>query len=58
MATIGELEKQAGITDRAAFWAQFAPIKGSVKIGHKLRDASFEAGVTELRRLVAARPAA
>lgn len=53
--TIGELEKQAGITDRAAFWMQFAPIRGQVKVGRLMRDASFEAGVAELRRLAAER---
>lgn len=56
--TIGELEKQAGITDRTAFWMQFAHINGSVKVGRLMRDASFEAGVAELRRLAAQQPAA
>lgn len=48
--TIGYLEQRAGITDRAAYWMQFAHIRGSVKVGGILRDASFEAGVAELRR--------
>ncbi len=58
MSTIGNLEQQAGITDRVAFWMQFSHIKGHVKIGGLLRDASFEAGVAELRRLASEKAAA
>lgn len=39
--TIGTLETQAGITDRAAFWLPFAKF-----------DDGFQRGVAELRRMI------
>lgn len=50
--TLGELERQAGITDRAGFWAPFAKIAGTYEKDGKLRDKGFEAGVSELRRII------
>jgi hypothetical protein len=47
--TIGELEKAAGITDRAAFWQQFAHIKGADTVDGKLRSRGMEAGIAQLR---------
>lgn len=57
MQTIGDLERAAGITDRAAFWAQFSHISGTVKIGHKLCDAGLQAGIDQLRWMIANKPA-
>lgn len=51
--TIAELEKKAGITDRAAFWKQFAHIKGTIRINGIERDKSLETGIAALRRLAA-----
>lgn len=53
--TIGDLEKKAGITDRNAFWMQFAHIKGYVRVGKIDCDAAFEAAVAELRRRIDAK---
>lgn len=47
--TIGELEKAAGITDRAAFWAQFDGIKGADPIDGKLCSRGLKAGIDHLR---------
>lgn len=49
VVTIGELERLAGIEDREAFWAPFARLPG---------DEGLEAGVRDLRRMVAARETA
>lgn len=49
--TIGELEKQAGIKDRTAFWTRFIAILGAEERAGKLRSNSLEAGIRELRRL-------
>ncbi|WP_434730639.1 hypothetical protein [Rhizobium binae] len=50
MATIGDLERQAGIgpalQERAAFWRQFHHLDGK---------ACLDAGVAELKRLIAAK---
>lgn len=50
MATIGDLERQAGIgptaQERAAFWRQFHHLDGT---------ACLDAGVAELKRLIAAK---
>lgn len=50
MATIGDLEREAGIgpapQERAAFWRQFH---------HLERKACLDAGVAELKRLIAAK---
>ncbi len=43
--TIGELERRAGVADRAAFWRPFAS-----------SAEGFQLGVAELRRRVAERP--
>lgn len=52
MATIGDLERQAGIgpssAERTAFWRQFHHLDGK---------ACLDAGVAELRRLIAANDA-
>jgi hypothetical protein len=53
LITIGDMERAAGITDRAAFWAQFEHIRGSVMVIGHLRDARFVAVVAELHRLIA-----
>ena len=42
-ATIGELERAAGVTDRAAFWAPYAGMPG---------DTGLDAGAAELRRRI------
>jgi hypothetical protein len=52
--TIGDMERAAGITDRAAFWAQFEHIRGSVIVSGRLRDARVVAVVAELHRLISA----
>lgn len=49
-STIGELERLAGVEDRAAFWMPFAKIVDTRE--------SFDAGVVELRRMAEARLAA
>lgn len=54
LITIGDMERAAGITDRAAFWAQFQHIRGSVIVSGRLRDARVVAVVAELHRLIAA----
>lgn len=51
--TIGELEKKAGITDRAAYWAPYAKVTGTFERDGKLTSRGFAAGVEELRRLAA-----
>ncbi|WP_245424450.1 hypothetical protein [Sinorhizobium sp. BJ1] len=52
MATIGDLEREAGIgptsQERAAFWRQFHHLEGK---------ACLDAGVAELKRLIAAKVA-
>ncbi|AGS24575.1 hypothetical protein [Rhizobium etli] len=52
MSTIGDLERKAGIgtspAERAAFWRQFHHLEG---------EACLNAGVAELRRLIAAKDA-
>jgi hypothetical protein len=52
MSTIGELERRAGIgaspAERTAFWLQFHHLEG---------EACLNAGVAELRRLIAQREA-
>jgi len=53
--TIGELEKAAGITDRAAFWMQFAHIRGTAKVNHIERSKGLEAGIAQLRWMIAQR---
>ena len=54
MTTIGELERAAGITDRAAFWGQFQNIRGSAIVSGRQRDARAVAAVAELERRIAA----
>jgi hypothetical protein len=54
LITIGDMERAAGITDRAAFWAQFQHINGSVIVNGRLRDARHVTVVAELERLIAA----
>jgi hypothetical protein len=44
IATIGELERAAGITDRETFWLQFAGMKG---------EYALDQGVAELRQKAA-----
>lgn len=53
MRTIADLEKAAGITDRAAFWMPFAKITGTFEKDGKLHSNGFEAGVTALRKIAA-----
>lgn len=55
MSTIGELERRAGITDRTAFWMQFSHLRGTVERCGKAHSIGLEAGIAELRRLVAER---
>ncbi len=43
--SIGDLERQAGIEDRTAFWMPFAQYSDG-----------FERGVAELRRMISAKP--
>lgn len=56
--TIGELEQQAGITDRTAFWMQFAHIRGQVRKGHIVVDKGLETGIAQLRWMIEQRAAA
>jgi len=49
MASIGELERKAGVTDRAAFWSSFAKITGTREHDGKVISLGFEAGVEQLR---------
>lgn len=55
--TIGELEKAAGVTDRNAFWARFSHIRGTARQGQRVISLGLEAGIAELRRMIAARAA-
>lgn len=57
MGTIGELERKAGVTDRAAFWAPFAKIAGIRERDGKVISLGFEAGVEQLRWMAAQRGA-
>lgn len=56
--TISQLEALAGVTDRAAFWARFSHIRGTVIVHHKERSKGLEAGIAELIRMAAERGAA
>lgn len=55
--TIGGLEQAAGITDRNAFWLQFAHIKGADLVDGKLRSRGLEAGIAQLRWMIERRGA-
>lgn len=57
MATIGELERNAGVTDRTAFWAPFAKIAGTREYNGKVMSLGFEAGVEHLRWMAEQRTA-
>ena len=58
MNTIGKLEEAAGITDRTAFWMQFAHIKGADLVDGKLRSRGLEAGIAQLRWMAEQKAAA
>ncbi|EEX09604.1 hypothetical protein SL1157_1647 [Ruegeria lacuscaerulensis ITI-1157] len=49
--TIAQLEKAAGITNRTAFWMQFARIKGTTRVNGLERDKALETGIKQLRQL-------
>lgn len=53
--TIGDLEKAAGIENRVQFWAQFAHLTGSYLQEGKVRSVALDAGILELREMVAAK---
>ncbi|MBC22311.1 MAG: hypothetical protein CMJ32_00135 [Phycisphaerae bacterium] len=55
--TIKDLETAAGITDREAFWMQFASIKGATIRDGKLRSNGMEAGIAQLRHMAEQRNA-
>lgn len=49
--TISELEKAAGITNRTAFWMQFAHIKGTIRVNGIERVKALETGIKQLRQM-------
>ena len=58
MTMLRELEDDAGITDRAAFWLPYAKLDrgGGIHMHNgKIVSAGFKAGARELQRLAAER---
>ncbi len=49
--TIAQLEKAADITNRTAFWMQFARIKGTIRVNGIERDKALETGIKQLRQM-------